>query len=45
MSAVLRVGYTTIIRGEGKLVVGKGQCARGVTAVIPRGHDSLNDLG
>ena len=39
----VEVGYTTIIRGEGKLVVGKGPVRTGVTAVIPRGHDSLND--
>src|SRR6267143_765831 len=41
--AGVEVGYTTIIRGEGKLVVGKGPVRTGVTAVIPRGHDSLND--
>ena len=39
----VEVGYTTIIRGVGKLVVGKGPVRTGVTAVIPRGHDSLND--
>ena len=39
----VEVGYTTIIRGEGKLVVGKGPVRTGVTAIIPRGHDSLND--
>src|SRR5436309_5490532 len=41
--AGVEVGYTTIIRGEGKLVVGKGPVRTGVTAIIPRGHDSLND--
>src|SRR6266705_3108621 len=41
--AGVEVGYTTIIRGEGKLVVGKGPVRTGDTAVIPRGHDSLND--
>src|SRR5437016_10518827 len=41
--AGIEVGYTTIIRGEGKLVVGKGPVRTGVTAIIPRGHDSLND--
>ena len=41
--AGVEVGYTTIIRGDGKLVVGKGPVRTGVTAVIPRGHDSLND--
>ena len=39
----VEVGYTTIVRGEGKLVVGKGPVRTGVTAIIPRGHDSLND--
>src|SRR3984893_7594710 len=41
--AGVEVGYTTIIRGEGKLVVGKGPVRTGVTALIPRGHDYLND--
>src|SRR5260370_13926394 len=41
--ARVEVGYTTIIRGDGKLVVGKGPVRTGVTAIIPRGHDSLND--
>jgi D-aminopeptidase len=41
--AGVEVGYTTIIRGEGKRVVGKGPVRTGVTAIIPRGHDSLND--
>src|SRR2546421_9248522 len=39
----VELGYTTIIRGEGKLVIGKGPVRTGVTAIIPRGHDSLND--
>src|ERR1700751_2588325 len=39
----VEVGYTTLISGEGKLEVGKGPVRTGVTAVIPRGHDSLND--
>src|SRR5438046_554163 len=41
--AGVEVGYTTIARGEGKLAVGKGPVRTGVTAIIPRGHDSLND--
>ncbi|HZI33998.1 MAG TPA: P1 family peptidase, partial [Candidatus Binatia bacterium] len=41
--AGVEVGYTTLIRGEGKLVVGDGPVRTGVTAIIPRGHDSLND--
>src|SRR5438093_2915079 len=39
----VEVGYRTLISGEGKLEVGKGPVRTGVTAVIPRGHDSLND--
>jgi D-aminopeptidase len=39
----VEVGYTTLISGEGKLEIGKGPVRTGVTAIIPRGHDSLND--
>lgn len=39
----VEVGYTTLVRGEGKLEVGKGPVRTGVTAVIPRGRASLND--
>jgi L-aminopeptidase/D-esterase-like protein len=39
----VEVGYTTLIEGEGKLEAGKGPVRTGVTAIIPRGHDSLND--
>src|SRR5947208_16215296 len=39
----VEVGYTTLISGEGKLEVGKGPVRTGVTAIIPRGHASLND--
>jgi D-aminopeptidase len=35
--AGVRVGHTTLIRGEGPLVVGKGPVRTGVTVVIP--HD------
>jgi D-aminopeptidase len=38
------VGHTTLISGEGKLVVGKGPVRTGVTAVFPRGK-GVNDLG
>src|SRR6059058_3332230 len=41
--AGVEVGYTTLIRGEGKLEVGKGPVRTGVTVIIPRGHNSLND--
>jgi D-aminopeptidase len=36
------VGHTTLISGEGKLQVGKGPVRTGVTAVLPRGKDSMN---
>ena len=39
----VEVGYATLISGDGKIVVGKGPVRTGVTAIIPRGHDSLND--
>lgn len=35
------VGHTTLISGEGKLVVGKGPVRTGVTAVLPRGKDGM----
>jgi len=41
--AGVEVGYATLIAGEGKLERGKGPVRTGVTAIIPRGHDSLND--
>ena len=37
------VGFTTLISGEGKLVVGQGPIRTGVTAVLPRGKDSMNN--
>jgi L-aminopeptidase/D-esterase-like protein len=36
--AGIEVGYSTIIRGEGPLVPGKGPVRTGVTAVLPRGR-------
>src|SRR5438876_5325365 len=39
----VEVGYATLISGEGKLEVGKGPVRTGVTAILPRGHTSLND--
>jgi D-aminopeptidase len=39
----VEVGYTTLISGEGKLEVGKGPVRTGVTAVLPRGRDAMND--
>jgi L-aminopeptidase/D-esterase-like protein len=41
--AGVEVGFTTLISGEGKLEVGKGPVRTGVTAIVPRGHNSLND--
>ncbi len=35
------VGHATLISGEGKLQVGKGPVRTGVTAVLPRGIDSM----
>jgi len=36
----VEVGHTTIISGQGKLVVGKGPVRTGVTAIHPRGRTS-----
>lgn len=41
--AGVKVGYSTLITGEGKLVVGKGPVRTGVTAILPRGDNSLGD--
>jgi D-aminopeptidase len=41
--AGVTVGHTTLISGEGKLQVGKGPIRTGVTAVLPRGKDSMNN--
>jgi D-aminopeptidase len=40
--AGVTVGHTTLIAGEGKLQVGKGPVRTGVTAVLPRGKESIN---
>ena len=37
------VGHTTLISGEGKLQIGKGPVRTGVTAILPRGKDSMNN--
>src|SRR5216117_350833 len=39
----VELGYTTLMSGDGKLEVGKGPVRTGVTAILPRGHNSLND--
>ncbi len=41
--AGVTVGHTTLISGEGKLQVGNGPVRTGVTAVLPRGKDSMNN--
>ena len=41
--AGVTVGHTTLISGSGKLHVGQGPVRTGVTAVLPRGADSLNN--
>ena len=40
--AGVEVGYSTIIRGEGPLVVGEGPVRTGVTAILPRGRDNVS---
>ena len=35
--AGVEVGFVTLIRGDGKLEVGKGPVRTGVTAILPRG--------
>ena len=37
------VGEVTLISGEGKLQVGKGPVRTGVTAILPRGKDSMSN--
>src|SRR3984957_20510015 len=37
------VGFTTLISGEGRLVVGQGPIRTGVTAILPRGKDSMGN--
>jgi L-aminopeptidase/D-esterase-like protein len=41
--AGVEVGFTTLISGSGKLVVGQGPVRTGVTAILPRGKKSVND--
>jgi len=42
--AGVTVGHTTLIEGEGDLVVGKGPVRTGVTAVLPRGRSSYDPV-
>src|SRR3979409_1322819 len=39
----ITVGHTTLIAGEGKLQIGKGPIRTGVTAVLPRGKESMSN--
>jgi L-aminopeptidase/D-esterase-like protein len=39
--AGVTVGHTTLIEGAGALKVGVGPVRTGVTAILPRGHDTL----
>jgi D-aminopeptidase len=38
------VGHSTIVRGSGRLVPGKGPVRTGVTTVFPRGRDDLSPV-
>jgi D-aminopeptidase len=40
----VEVGYRTLLSGEGKLVVGTGPVRTGVTAVFPRGKNSVDPV-
>ena len=40
----VEVGYRTLISGDGKLVVGTGPVRTGVTAVFPRGENSVDPV-
>ena len=42
--AGVEVGQTTLISGEGKLVMGRGPVRTGVTAVLPRGKNSFDQV-
>jgi D-aminopeptidase len=40
----IEVGHTTLISGSGKLLVGVGPVRTGVTAVLPRGKNSIDPV-
>jgi D-aminopeptidase len=42
--AGVEVGYVTLIKGEGKRVIGQGPIRTGVTAVLPRGKATLEPV-
>jgi len=40
----ITVGHTTIVRGTGRLTMGKGPVRTGVTTIFPRGRDDLSPV-
>ena len=42
--AGVRVGHTTIIKGQGPLVEGKGPARTGVTAILAHGNNLAREL-
>ncbi len=42
--AGVEIGHTTLISGEGKLVVGQGPVRTGVTAILPRGKSGDDNV-
>ena len=42
--AGVEVGYTTLIRGDGKRIIGQGPVRTGVTAILPRGKATLEPV-
>jgi D-aminopeptidase len=40
----VEVGFTTLVSGQGKLVVGEGPVRTGVTAILPRGKGSTDSV-
>src|SRR5215831_5495460 len=42
--AGVEVGYTTLISGQGKLIVGQGPVRTGVTAILPHGRATLEPV-
>ncbi len=42
--AGVRVGHTTLIRGQGELRVGEGPVRTGVTVILPRGDDPADPV-
>jgi L-aminopeptidase/D-esterase-like protein len=42
--AGVEIGHSTIVSGEGKLMVGQGPARTGVTAILPRGRSSIDPV-